>query len=294
MRVGKRQRRFLTVLTLLAAAVTAHADYKDDYAHGVKAFRDGQYAEARTLVQQALNDHPEPAVKIRLYGQVYEPYVPQHYVGMAAFKLGDCTTAMAQWNSAENRQIVGQLPEIGGQEQGSIATCQQQKGIAKANEKPTKATDVADSAPAKPAGTENPPPKVSVADNKPPKPIAPPPKPVDSPSPKPVTPAVDKPAVAVKNAPPEPLVQAFDNFLQGHYAEVARINPDSYADTRMRFHAYLVRAASKYTLARIAPDEAMLNGARADVVAAKALDAHITPDATLFSPGFRAFYQESH
>lgn len=291
MRVGKRQRRCLTVLALLAAAGTAHADYKEDYSHGVKAYRDGQYAEARTLIQQALSEHPEPAARIKLYGMVFEPYLPQHYLGMAAFKLGDCTTALAQWNSAENRQIVAQLPEIGGQEQSSSAACQQNV-IAKKDDKPAKPQSGApESTPAVVAENTKP----VVADNKPPKPIAPPPKPVEPPPPKPVTSVpVDKPAVAVKNTPPEPLVQAFDNYLQGHYAEVVRINPDSYADTRIRFHAYLVRAASKYTLARIAPDEAMLNGARADAAAAKALDAHITPDATLFSPGFRAFYQESH
>ena len=286
MLVGNRQWRCLTLLALLAAAVTAHADYKEDYSHGVKAFHDGQYAEARTLIQQALSEHPEPAMRIKLYGMVFEPYLPQHYLGMAAFKLGDCATALAQWNSAENRQIVAQLPEISGQEQSSSAACEQ-KVVAKKDDKPVKSQTAApETTPAVVA--ENP--KPVVADNKPPKPIAAPPRPVEPAPPKPTT---EKLPVAAKNTPPEPLVQAFDNYLQGHYAEVVRINPDSYADTRMRFHAYLVRAASKYTLARIAPDEAMLNAARADAVAAKALDAHITPDPTLFSPGFRAFYQES-
>ena len=164
MRAGKRQRRSLIALALLALAATAHADYKDDYAHGIKAFRDGQYAAARKLMQQALDEHAEPAVKIRLYGQVYEPYLPQHYVGMAAFKLGDCATALAQWGSPANRQIASQLPEIGGEEQRNAATCGQ-KAVAKTEDKPTKPPE-----PVAPKTTvaENPPPKTVVVENTPP------------------------------------------------------------------------------------------------------------------------------
>jgi hypothetical protein len=293
-RAGKRQRRSLIALALLALAATAHADYKDDYAHGIKAFRDGQYAEARKLMQQALDEHAEPAVKIRLYGQVYEPYLPQHYVGMAAFKLGDCATALAQWDSPANRQIASQLPEIGGEEQRNAATCGQ-KAVAKTEDKPTKPPE-----PVAPKTTvaENPPPKTAVVENTAPKPVVPPPKPPEPPAkistPPVEKPPVEKPVVAARNTPPEPLVQAFDNYLAGRYAEVARISPDAYADTHTRFHAYLVRAASKYTLARIADDAEMLKGARADAAAARALDARTVPDATLFSPGFRTFFQASH
>lgn len=274
MRAGERQTRWLGALALLVAAA-AHADYKDDYAHGLKAYREGEFAEARKLMQQALDDRAEPATKIRLYGQVYEAYLPQHYLGMAAFKLGDCSTAMAQWSSAANRQIVGQLPEIGSEEQRGIASCGPK--VAKAEEKPPVV-------PVEPPKKETPP--IKTAENRPPPelPKPPPPKP---------PPAEEKPPAA-HGGPPEPLVQAFDSYLAGRYGEVTRINPDSYADTRARFHAYLVRAASKYTLARLAADDAMLKSARADAAAAHALDGRTQPDATLFSPGFRAFFQESH
>lgn len=278
MRAGEFRRSLLATLALCAASA-AHADYKDDYAHGLKAFRDGQYAEARTLMQQALDEHAEPAAKIRLYGQVYEPYLPQHYLGMAALKLGDCSTAAAQWNSAANKQIVAQMADIGGEEQRGLASCGTK--LVKAEEKPAPPVE-----PSKPAN-DTPTVKPTVADSKPP---VTPPKP---PPPKPVPPPEEKP-ISVRSGPPEPLVQAFDNFLAGRYAEVARINPDSYSDSRARFHAYLVRAASKYTLSRIAADEALLRSAQADAAAARALDARTTPDATLFSPGFRSFFQDAH
>jgi hypothetical protein len=270
-RAGKRNWQGVWALALFAAA-TAHADYKDDYAHGLKAFRDGQYAEARTLMQQALDEHAEPATKIRLYGQVYEAYLPQHYLGMAAFKLGDCSTAMTQWGSSANKQIVAQLPDIGGEEQRGSATCGPK--LVKVEEKPVVPPPVK---PVEPPPTKKP---IVVAENKPP----------ETQPPKPVPP---KPVAETRSGPPEPLVQAFDSYLAGKYADVARINPESYADTRARFHAYLVRAASKYTLSRLSNDDTLLKSARADAAAAHTLDGRTVPDATLFSPGFRTFFQES-
>jgi tetratricopeptide (TPR) repeat protein len=278
-RAGKRQAQWLGALALLAVAAGAHADYKSDYTQGVKAYQEGKYAEARKLMQQALDEHDEPAAKIRFYGQVFGSYLPQHYAGLAAFKMGDCTTALAQWNSPANRQIAAQLPEIGGEEQRNASSCTQKV--------------IADVKPSKPPEQENPPTKPVVVVNTPPKPVVPPSKPPEPPV-KTTAPPIEKPSVVVKNTPPEPLVQAFDNYLAGRYGEVARINPDTYADARSRFHAYLVRAASRYTLSKISADQEMLKSARADAAAARALDSRTTPDITLFSPGFRAFFQESH
>ena len=123
-----------------------------------------------------------------------------------------------------------------------------------------------------------------------------PPPPVVKPPPLEKPPAekapVEKPQVAVRNEPPQPLVQAFDDYLAGHYTDVARINPDVYADSKARFHAYLVRAASRFILAKLGDDAQLLESARGDAKTAHALDA-ATPDSALFSPAFRAFYQDS-
>ena len=274
MRVGKS--KTLALLTLAFCASTlARADYKDDYAHGVKAYKDGQYAQARELLQQALDAHAEPAAKIRLYGQVYDSYLPQHYAGMAAAKLGDCGYATSVWGSSANQQIIGQFAELAADEHSTCAG----KTVAKIEPpKPALPEKPAE----KPPTQEKPaPPKEVVINTPPPKPTMPPPPP-----PKPV----EKPVVAEKAAPPEALVQAFDQYLGGKYAEVARINPDAYADAHARVHAYLVRAAAKYTQARMSADDALLASAKADAAAARALDAHLAPDATLFSPAFREFY----
>jgi hypothetical protein len=256
----------------LLAAGAVHADYKDDYAHGVKSYEAGDYGAAQKAIQQALEAHAEPAVRTRLYGQVFAPYLPQHYLGLIALKQGDCATVRAQWDSSENKQILGQLPDIASEEQRAGASCGAGKVVAKVE--PPKP-------PEKPPEDKTPPKDVAV--NTPPKQVTPPPTPPKPP--------VEKPPVAEKAAPPDALVQAFDLYLGGKYAEVARINPDAYSDTHARLHAYLVRAAAKYTQARIAADETLLASAKADAAAARALDARLTPDATLFSPAFREFYQ---
>jgi len=281
---GKRPiRRVLGLCALALMSALAHADFKEDYAHGIRAYEDGDYGAAQKWLQEALQAHAEPAARMRLYGQIFKPYLPQHYLGLIALKKGDCATMRTQWGSSDNRQIILQLPDIAAEEERAGAACG--AAVAKTEEKP-----VTPAPPEKPP-VENPPPKTVVV-NPPPKPVVTPPSP-----PKPVPPVekpVEKPVAAEKTAPPEALVQAFDQYLAGRYAEVARINPDTYADAHARFHAYLVRSAAKYTQARMATDETMLAAARADAAAARALDGRTTPDATLFSPAFREFYQAAH
>jgi len=275
--VGKRKILSLGTLAMLCCASTVYADFKEDYAHGVRAYEDGDYVAAQKFFQEALDAHSEPAARMRLYGQIFKPYLPQHYLGLIGLKRGDCATLRAQWGSNDNRQILLQLPDIAAEEERAGAACS--AAVAKAEQKPV--------VPPVEKPAEVPPPK-TVAVAPPPKTVAPP----APPKPPPVAekPPVEKPVVAEKTAPPDALVQAFDQFLAGRYAEVARINPDAYADTRARFHAYLVRAAARYTQARLISDEAMLAGAKADIAAARALDARTSPDATLFSPTFREFY----
>lgn len=290
--------RACLAVAALCVATLAHADYKDNYALGLKAYNDGDYAKARELMQQALAEHAEPAARIRLYGQRWEPYLPQYYLGMVAFKQGDCAAALAQWNAPASRQVVSQLPEINSAQQRDYVTCEQ-KVVAKVEEKPKPA----------PAAPEVPAAKTAVADNPPAK-AAPAPKPVDSaqepaastakrvdvaiakPTPPVVTPPVAKPPPP-SNTPPAPLEEAFDNYLAGRYAKVVRLNPEAITDTRARFHAYVVRAAARFTLAQISDDSSELDGARADARAARALDGRTTPDAALFSPRFRTFFLES-
>jgi hypothetical protein len=67
------------------------------------------------------------------------------------------------------------------------------------------------------------------------------------------------------------------------------------ADNRARFHALLLRAAAKHTMAQLQGDSGgtLLAGAQADIRAAKALFPANQPDQTLYSPRFRALYQQT-
>jgi hypothetical protein len=226
--------------------------------------------------------------------------VPQYYLGMVAFKQGDCATALAQWNAPANKQVVAQVAEISSAQQRDAASCEQ-KVVAKTEDKPKPQA----------AAPETPPAKTVVAENPSSKPVAPQPppaKPAET-APEQVVPpakqvAVAKPAAPVvapppvakppppSNTPPPPLEEAFDNYLAGRYAKVVRLNPEAIPESRARFHAYLVRSAARFTLAQISNDNAELDGARADARAAHALDARATPDAALFSPRFRTFFLE--
>jgi len=289
--VGKRIGRGIALVALLAACGSAHAEYKDSYMRGKRAYEDGDYAKAHDLFQQALGEHAEPSARFNPYGKVYTPYIPQHYLGMIALKQGDCAGVRAHWDASDNRQIMLQLPEIAAEEKQAGATCAD-KIAAKPTEtaKPV-VVEIPKPAgpPAQPPRTEPAPPKVEPLPQKPvaTTETAKPPVPVAPPPPAPPKPVEKLPE---KAAPPDALVQAFEQFLSGRYTEAAKINAENYTDAHSRFHAYLVRAAAKYTQARINGDDALLTSARADADAARALDAHTVPDAMLFSPAFREFY----
>jgi hypothetical protein len=289
---GSPSVRWPFALALALAAGGAHADYRESYSRGLAALKDGNNAEARKLFEQALAEQPEPALRVRLYGQRWEAYLPQHYLGAAAFALGDCATALKQWNSGANQQITAQLSDIRSAQQRDAAVCEQKGAVAEKE------------APAKPVATApapEPPAPERVASKPEPKPAASEPaRPVASATPAsvppPAPPRVERAPPEKKSVdatrPPQPLVDAYDRYLAGRYAEVGRIDPDAYADARARFHAYLVRSAARFTLGEMSGDKDLLDGARADARAARALDAKRALDATLFSPRFRAFFRE--
>jgi hypothetical protein len=297
--------RFFAAALLAAAAAGAHADYKDDYSRGLAALKDGNYAEARQRLERALGEQPEAAMRVRLYGQRWEPYLPQHYLGVAAFKMGDCAAALAQWNSAENKRTVGELPDIQGEQQRDSAECAKTAVAQKASappppaqpstpaQTPDKAAAVATSSPAQSALAN------TRAASDAPRPATPPPAEAAKVAlNKPATPA-DRPQPAPENspvsaAPPESLIAAFDKYLAGRYADVAAIDPASYRDARSRYHAFLLRAAARYTLSLVGGDQSLVDAAREDIKAARAANARAAaPDATMFSPRFRTFFAQS-
>ena len=205
MRAGDRRYGWLLLPALLAPA-PALADYKDTYASALNAVKDDKWAEVRSKMQDAIGQNAVPAARVRLYGQRFEPYVPQFYLGLAAYKLGDCATAAAQWKNPASQQIVAGLPELKAQQEQGLAACDSR--LAQQTPKPEPKPE-----PVTPKPEPRP---------EPPKPEPPRPEPRPEP-PKPVEPRPEppKPASARVSAP---LLDAYRAYLAGKYAEVARLN----------------------------------------------------------------------
>lgn len=255
MRAGRATRLFFVLAATFGAAPAAHAGFEEDYAGGLKALDQGRIADAQRLLQRALSAQSEPLEMINLDGNM-QPYLPLHFLGVAAYRLGDCAGAEKYWNSQGNRRMIARLNMLQRQEQQALANC-----------KPavTAAASEAEAAKAEAAKTE------AAAKAK--------------------TEAAAAAAVAAAAKPPDALVQALQNYLGGRYLAATRIDPAGLSDARAKFHAYLIRAAARFMLASTGlGDQGLLDAARGDARAAKALDARAQPDAATFPPRFRAFY----
>lgn len=269
------------IVALIAATPTA-ADYKDSYSRGLEAVKDGDWATVRARMQEAIQDNPTAAPRVRLYGQRWEPYVPQYYLGLAAFKQGDCAAALAQWRSSANASVIGGVPGLKAEQDRDAATCDTRLAQ-QTRPEPPKPDPRGGTTPVAPDGgdTSRPPPKPEPAKPQPkpepvkPEPPKPPPKPVETP---------------IAQRVPAPLIEAFRNYLGGRYADVARIDPGSFTDARARTQAYLIRAAARQVQAELDNSPAGLEAARADIRAVRAANPNLVPDPALFSPRFRTLY----
>ncbi|MBN8482115.1 MAG: hypothetical protein J0L88_11055 [Xanthomonadales bacterium] len=279
-------------VVLALAALPALADWKDDYARGLEAVRDGRWGEAARLMDSAIAGNAQPAPRLRLYGQRYEVYAPQHYAGLAALRQGDCAAALRFWNESANKGFVAANAALGEVEQRGRADC----GSAVAS-------DAKPSTPTVPVETRGP-----VVESKPPaqapptrpaeappsRPVVQSPPPVSTPA-KPATPIATSPtptdARPVSSAAAEALRPVLEAYLAGRYTEVLRLSARPAADPRVGWHLQTLRAAAAWQLAQIGSDstDAAAN-ARQAIVEARRLDATRQPDATFYSPRFIAFY----
>jgi hypothetical protein len=296
-------RLVLQLVASVAIAPPAHAEFQSDYALGLKALDDGRYVDARRYLERALAARPEPVDKVMLNGNIEQPYLPYHFLGMAAYQLGDCDDARTLWANPMNVRMIGRLHQVRQQEQRLIGACQPRaKGEPSSTgssalvtaPEPAPATQAPPVIAPTPAATPAAPPAAAPSVATQPAPVTPAPQVRERASA--ATPAeVDKrtqtAAAPVEHAPPPPpLVQAFESYLAGRYEDAAGIDPDALSGARARFHALLIRAAARYTQAQLDGSKALLAIARADAIAARALDPRALPNAAAFSPRFRAFY----
>jgi hypothetical protein len=284
--------RVAIAITLGAAmlAPSAHADWRKDYDRGLKAVQSGQWAEAESAFRAALADDGAPSARKRFQGVVVKVYVPHHYAGLAAYRQGNCQRALEYWNNAASAAVVAGQAELDGVQSRGIADCNQKLaavGKPLGPTPPVAGTTV-------PATTT---PAVSTQPAKPPvaqPPVAVIPPPATTTQKPPIEPAKPSVVAPVSTPPPAALVAAVEGFLAGRYAAVVQLDPKGLADGRAKALGFQLRAASRHTLAQLADgDEVGLEQARQDVRAARAANANLTPDETLFSPRFRAFWRQT-
>ena len=87
------------LLIALLIAPLSYADFKGDYTDGVRAAENQDWAIVESKMREALRDEPTPQAKVRLYGMRFEPYIPHHYLALAASARNNCAAALAALNN---------------------------------------------------------------------------------------------------------------------------------------------------------------------------------------------------
>lgn len=282
MRASERLRPLLVLAAFIAAP--ALADWKDDYARGLTAVREGRWAEAERLMQSALAGNAQPTQRLRLYGQRFEVYAPQHYLGLAALRRGDCAAALRWWNEPANRSFVAGNAALTGVEAGGRGDC----GGAIASETKPPATET------KPPVAQAPEPKPTPPPTTPQRPPVEPQRPPVVQTPPPTRPTPTEPARTTAPSAGDVLRPAIDAYLAGRYAEVLRLTAKADANARVGWHQQTLRAASAWQLSQLdgeAGDAAAT--ARTAAAAARRLDPARRPDAAFYPPRFLAFFNGS-
>ena len=303
MRATERQSGSRPALAALAAALAlalslpAAADYKSDYADGLKAAGDGKWAEAESKMKAALAAEPTPVPRMNTYGRNFVAYAPQFFIGIAAYRRGDCDSAVRNLEHGPTQAVVADSKAKATVAEFSALAS---KGLSECRTK--LASTTAPTAPVVTKTTPTPPPTTTptqpIASTPPPVTKAPTTTPpatkqpvVVASAPPPVTKAPPPATPAAPQAPPA-LAGAVDNYLRGRYEQVASVDPAALSDRKARYLVLLLRSASRHTLAQIQGDAGapLIAQAEADIRAAKQLEPGRTPDDTLFSPRFRALY----
>lgn len=300
-----RRHAFLTAASALAAfAMPALADWKDDYSRGLVAASEGRWAEVSRLMDSAIAGNPQPAARVRLYGQRYEVYAPQHYAGLAALRREDCAGALRYWEQAANTGFVAGQPTLAGVQQQGRNDCAtrlaSQAPPARPGTSPAPAPAsttppaVATTNPATPATVQERPTAPSTTPAPPTRPqvaVAPPPQ--KTPPVATQAPAEAPPVRAPASAAAQTLQPLLGAYLAGRYGDVVRQSASSTGSTpRLRWHVLVLRSASAFNLAQLGEGGADIEAtARQAANEARKLDATLEPDPAFYSPRFIRFYR---
>lgn len=277
--------RIAALLLSLSATWPAFADFKA-YVRGQEAAAEGNWSEVESEMQTAYQSNARAQARARLYGQRFAPYVPQYYLGLAAYKQNDCATAVRWFSDAGASAVIAQITEFKGVADTARSDCAAKIAV-------TKPAEV------KPADPK--PPIITPTETKPvvskpvvSNPVVPPPVPKPPVEPRPPTTApVTTNTAPVASTAPAALQTALQNWLAGRYRSVVS-TPTAGVQDRALAHLYLLRAASYHALADIeaANADAHRENSAREIRAARAALASIAPDATFYSPRFRQYFAQ--
>ncbi len=95
----------LLLITLLITPAS-YADFKDAYKDGVRAAESQNWTLVESKMREALRAEPTPQAKVRLYGMRFEPYIPHHFLALAAAAKNDCAAAMVALNNSAHQSAL--------------------------------------------------------------------------------------------------------------------------------------------------------------------------------------------
>ncbi len=301
----RAEARLAVALALALASAPAFADWKRDYALGERALRAEDWAEAEARFRQAAREEPTPSDRKRFEGVVFRDYAPQFWAGIAAWRQGECGRAIDYFrDGANDPAVLAKIKDFKSQQDRAVAECTRQLAAAAPAPAAQPPAPAPTPAPAPVATTTAPAGPTSPGSAAATRPATTPAAGVSQPavnvparpSQAAVTPApAPAPApVPAASAAPGALVGAVDAWLAGRTAEVLRTDPASVADGRTRAQLHLFRAAARHAEAELVEgDDSRFDAAREDVRAARRALATLSPDAVLFSPRFRSFWQQT-
>jgi hypothetical protein len=286
------------VLALLALAVAMHAqaqgNFRESYARGKEAAANSRWPEVEARMREAIAAEPTPQARVRIYGMRFEPYVPQYFLGLAAYRQGNCAEAQRQWSHGPTAAVLSGDATLKGVVEQGLADCRSKQSQLAQQPAAPAPTPAATPTPAAPAPARIPAP---VTQSPAPQPARPAVAQQPSASParpatEPARPAAPAPAASAASSAPAALVGAVDAWIAGRIEQSANLDLAPFTDNRARFHALLLRSAARHALSQAGGEraDALLAAAQADIRAARALAPSQVPDTALFSPRYRRLY----
>jgi len=105
---------------LLLATVSAffplksEAGSEDSFRRGFQSLDRKRYNEAAGHMRDAIRERSaEGGEPVRISGSFLSPYLPHYYLGVALFRIGDCTGAVKEWRESERQGVIAGTSEAG-------------------------------------------------------------------------------------------------------------------------------------------------------------------------------------